>query len=239
MMEQRNELLKQMKMTDRQKKGDVQHLLSRSFSRKSIPTLLMPSSPPAEISFAVPQLPTQATPVRGGASLSTPPPPTIAEADETVSIGELSVEPRVLGSRQERGVELIDLSSPQPTVEAYSPPIEEDVPLEPAVIARGSDSPHETRRSSLPAGGGAPWRTTPPRSKTPPKQERRDSDSSSDDSCPEEQSVRTPLLDGEAPATLPVNTQPSIRHYDAMFAEKKGEDEIPLGGTADTLYNHP
>ena len=59
-MEQRNEMLKKMRMTERQKKGDIQHLLARSFSTRqmSIPAQpLTPSSPPGEISIPVPQLP--------------------------------------------------------------------------------------------------------------------------------------------------------------------------------------
>ena len=236
-MEQRNEMLKQMKLTERQKKGDVQHLLSRSFSRKSL-SATTPVSP-VDISFSVPAFPTQATPIRGGDSKGpSPPPPTAAEAGDTVSIGELSVEPRVLGGIREegQGVELIDLSSPNQSLECSSPT--ENVTLEPKVVTRDRTS------LSGKVEGEAPWRTTPPHSGTPvkgktppPKRERQDSDSSSD-SCPEEQSVRTPLLDGEAPTNLPMNTRPSIKHYDAMFAEKGSEDEIPLGGTADSL-SHP
>lgn len=56
-MEQRNEMLKQMRMTERQKKGDVQHLLARSFSTRQMSTTLPPSSPPGEISIPVPRLP--------------------------------------------------------------------------------------------------------------------------------------------------------------------------------------
>ena len=58
-MEQRNEMLKKMRMSERQKRGDVQHLLARSFSTRqmSIPTApRTPSSPPGEISIPVPQL---------------------------------------------------------------------------------------------------------------------------------------------------------------------------------------
>lgn len=237
-MEQRNELLKQMKMTDRQKKGDIQHLLSRSFSRKSIPTFT-PLSPTGGISIPVPQLAT--TPIRGGASKRSPSLPPMAEAEETVSIGELSVEPRVLGKETTGRGELIDLSTPQTH-------LEEDVALHftdhTSQSSRGSTP---LRRSTVPianASAAAPLRTSPspPEDyrdmKTPPRRQRNESDSSAE-SCPEEQSVRTPLLDGEAPATLPVNTKPSIKHYDAMFAEKVGDEEIPLGGTADSLINQP
>lgn len=53
-------MLKKMRMTERQKKGDIQHLLARSFSTKqmSIPAQsVAPNSPPGEISIPVPQLP--------------------------------------------------------------------------------------------------------------------------------------------------------------------------------------
>jgi potassium/chloride transporter 4/5/6 len=58
-MEQRNEMLQRMRMTEKQKRGDVQHLLARSFSSRqmSIPAIPpTPSSPPGEISIPVPQL---------------------------------------------------------------------------------------------------------------------------------------------------------------------------------------
>jgi hypothetical protein len=52
--------------------------------------------------------------------------------------------------------------------------------------------------------------------------------------------VRTPLLEHEVPPIiLPTITQPSIRRYDDMFSERVGEDEIPLGGTADSINNQP
>ena len=325
-MEQRNELLKQLNMTDRQKKGDVQHLLSRSFSRKVMPEA--PLSPPASISIPVPPLNTLLQQAGGGASGTTGSPPTLTTGGEDiVSIEELSEEPRVLGSKGNQQEELIDLSSPSqpldssvlvtkratepaigsshppqgtdakrssvPTIpapyagsgapwkttpppaappSALSPSCEQDIALhltEPSLVngsshsiapetkratepAIGSSHPPQgtdaTKRSSLPtsyAGGGAPWKTTPPpaaaveRKSPSGKRERKVSESSSDDSCPEEQSVRTPLLDGEAPSNLPVNVQPSIKHYDTMFTGKEGEDEIPLGGTADSLSHHP
>ena len=60
-MEQRNELLQKMRMTERQKRGDVQHLLARSFSTRQMSTpqghFATPLSPPGEISIPVPQLP--------------------------------------------------------------------------------------------------------------------------------------------------------------------------------------
>ena len=75
-MEQRNEMLRNMRLSERQKKGDVQHLLSRSFSQRGFSNL---QSPPADISIPVPQFPI---------------PPIIHEEKpkddekETVSIGE-------------------------------------------------------------------------------------------------------------------------------------------------------
>ena len=75
-MEQRNEMLRNMRLSERQKKGDVQHLLSRSFSQRGFSNL---QSPPADISIPVPQFPI---------------PPTIHvektkdDEKETVSIGE-------------------------------------------------------------------------------------------------------------------------------------------------------
>lgn len=195
-MEQRNEMLRQMKMSDREKRGDVQHILSKSFSRKSFASI--PLSSPAEVTIPVPTLSpnAQATPTRV----------TIREVSpEIQSIGELSVEPRVAGA-----AELIDLTTPSPTTE---------------------------QQRAGPTQAGPSLSNTSHSKKT-----RRDSDSSSD-SEPEEQSVRTPLLEGgeggEAPATLPIMTQPSIKRYDDMFSERTGEDEIPLGGTADSLVNQP
>lgn len=243
-MEQRNELLRQMKLTERQKKGDVQHLLSRSFSRKSIPAIT-PLSPPGEVTLAVPQFsfgqPQVPSSTVGGANAPQP----IVELVEvdTVSIEELSVEPRIPGGQ------LIDLSTPNP------PPVSGDKQSSSDPIP-GRRSPSQTstpssksgsQKASPPVSNGGGRRTTPP-SKTgshkasPPRRMRKDSgSSSSDDSSPEEQSVRTPLLDDGTPppVVLPMNTQPSIKRYDEMFNDKTGEDEIPLGGTADSFNNQP
>lgn len=257
-MEQRNELLRQMKLSERQKKGDVQHLLSRSFSRKSIPAI-SPMSPPGEITLTVPQFPmmqTQAPPIRVGTQ-------PIAEED-AVSIGELSVEPRLPGHGSEGGAGvLIDLSTePQPPaieINAQSSPSrqlphprKDSIPntrhsSHSSNVGSRKNSPPTRTSTPLSNGGGRKnSRTSTPPSKrgsrktSPPKKEN--GDSSSDDSCPEEQSVRTPLLDGEAPPIIlpATNTQPSIRRYDDMFTDRVGgEDEIPLGGTADTLNNKP
>ena len=247
-MEQRNELLKQMKLTERQKKGDVQHLLSRSFSRKSIPTFA-PLSPPGEVTLAVPQFP-QVPPIRVGEAVNTSQPIAEVEEEDVVSIDELSVEPRIPGGQ------LIDFSSPHPptgTNDKQSPP--DPIPTRHSSHTSTPSSNAGSRKASPPTrtstpvsngGGRRASRTSTPlsnagsRKASPPKRERRDSDSSSDDSSPEEQSVRTPLLDGETPPiVLPVNTQPSIKRYDDMFNEREGEDEIPLGGTADSINNQP
>ena len=57
-MEQRNEMLKKMRMSEKQKRGDVQHLLARSFSTRQMSvTSPTASDPPGEISIPVPQLP--------------------------------------------------------------------------------------------------------------------------------------------------------------------------------------
>lgn len=56
-MEQRNEMLQKMRMTEKQKRGDVQHLLARSFSTRQMSIPAAPSSPAGEISIPVPQLP--------------------------------------------------------------------------------------------------------------------------------------------------------------------------------------
>lgn len=188
-------MLHQMKLTDRQKRGDVQHLLARNFSRRN---MSIPHDE-GDITIPVPQFPpTQQTSpsqedLRKRKSVSPP--------EKTLSIGELSVEPRVLGGQ------LIDLSSPHPEAEAEAEEEETDAP-KPAI-----------QPSNLPT-----------------EQKDELSDTSSE---PEEQSVRTPLLEGEAPTTLPVNTQPSIKRYDEMFSEQIREDEIPLGATADTILNQP
>ena len=92
-------MLHQMKMTDRQKRRDVQHLLARSFSVKNLPSSPLHSPTggglPGEIFIPVPQLPRQSSSSKGqGVSL-----PTLQETaeEDIVSIGELSVEPGVAG----------------------------------------------------------------------------------------------------------------------------------------------
>ena len=56
-MEQRNDLLQKMRLTEKQKRGDVQHLLARSFSTRQMSVVRPSSDPPGEISIPVPQLP--------------------------------------------------------------------------------------------------------------------------------------------------------------------------------------
>ena len=266
-MEQRNELLRQMKQTERSRRSTMQHLLVKSFSRKEIP-IFTPLSP-TDISIAVPQFPApQAT-----VSQATPTKEAVTEGD-ALSIGELSVEPRLLGVAESepheprllgvtetkpRGQHLIDLSSPQPHDEdktslPRSPqrresaptrnhPHSSSPPLRASLLSHGSSKAslpsHGSSKASLPSRGSTPSKTSS-RKPSPPTRVRKDSDSSSDSSCPEEQSVRTPLLDGEVPTvTLPVTTQPTIGSYDHMFTDGVAEDEIPLGGTADTINHQP
>lgn len=110
-MEQRNEMLNKLRLTKRQKKGDVQHILSRSFSRKqSSFDVGTPVSPPYDITIPVPQFPRIQTPpsqARKPPSLGSvgrsDPFAALGESEtdnptsETVSIGDLSIEPRVVG----------------------------------------------------------------------------------------------------------------------------------------------
>lgn len=85
-MEQRNEMLKNMRMSKKQRKGDVQHLLARSFSTRQMSMQqtnpLTPMSPPGEISIPVPQFPRIHT---------DPQPPTTSSA--ALSLAEVTVEP--------------------------------------------------------------------------------------------------------------------------------------------------
>lgn len=212
-------MLQQMNLTSRQKRGDVQHLLARSFSVKNLPPVPLGSPTagtgggdlPKEISFRVPQF---AGPGHPSSSRKQPSSlPALVETAETVSIGELSVEPCVLGGGAEEKEEeegeskgqLIGVSSP------FHPVLEgEDFPDE-AGIASALKEEHRTSRLS----------------------------SSSSSSCTEEQSVRTPLLETDEPSTMPVLSKPGVKHYDQMFSEKPIEDEIPLGGTADNLTSQP
>ena len=92
-MEQRNEMIKQMRLTKRQKRGEVQHLIARSFSRRNF-DLTTPSSPPGEISIQVPVL----NNTHSNPKPRSPSPPGEREAVDAVSIGDLSLEPRVAGT---------------------------------------------------------------------------------------------------------------------------------------------
>ena len=64
-------------------------------------------------------------------------------------------------------------------------------------------------------------------------------DGSDSDSDPEAQSVRTPLL--ELPPSAPPTQTRSLKTYDNMFTKEQlqPEEEIPLGGTADTIVQQP
>ena len=192
-MEQRNEMLKQMRLTQRERRGEVQHILSRSFSRRR---MLSTESPPREISIPVPQSQLLHPPTR---SHSNPGPnlaSNVTRPLDTISVGELSIEPHVIGLPQVGvlGTEGRD----EPTAEE-----EEDIP---PVVSR----------------------------------QRRDSSSSSDSSCPEALSVRTPLLDEQIGAVSPpiIPRPSSLKRYDDIF-RGGSEEEIPLGGTADTLVSQP
>ena len=242
-MEQRNEMLQQMRLTARQKKGEVQHLLARSFSRKNINS---PLSPPAEISFAVPQFPPSVAAHSSNANSNSSKPHVTHKAPsnsltttdkDTISIGELSTEPRVLGQ------ELTVIAEGKPeeddflNLRASSLPRDSPPPL--LSDPSGGDGLFNLRGSSPPPRGDGSKSSPPPRETPPPPRTRKDS-SSSDSSAPEEQSVRTPLLDqqeGAAPTSLPVNQLPSIQRYDQMFASE--EDGIPVGGAADNLTSQP
>ena len=191
-MEQRNEMLKQMRLTQRERRGEVQHIVSRSFSRRRMASV---GSPPRDISIPVPQ----SQPVRPPARSHSNPGPTLAsdvtQPPDTISVGELSVEPRVIGLPQ------VSVTSPE-REGRDEPAAEEDIP---PVVSR----------------------------------QRRDSSSSSDSSCPEALSVRTPLLDEQLGAVSPpiIPRPTSLKRYDEIF--RGSEEEIPLGGTADTLISQP
>jgi len=191
-MEQRNEMLKQMRLTRRERRGEVQQLISRSFSRRHMSA----DSPPREISVPVPQA--QSLEQRSHSSPGVQAVSDVTKLSDTVSVGDLSVEPRVAGL---------------PRVHLDSSGTE------------GGDMTTEEVLTPFPSAIS---------------QERRDSVSSSDSSCPEEQSVRTPLLEEQLGTVKPpIIPRPSTLHrYDEMF-RGGSEEEIPLGGTADTLVTQP
>lgn len=235
-MEQRNEMLKKMRLTNRQKKGDVQHMLSRSFSRKAIPTT--PLSPPGEIFIPVPQF----SPAESSSPIKQQSSPSKSQ-DDAISVGELSIEPRVAGS----GSALVDMASLSPTqeqplptvsVSAPQPLMDLDTPSPPpaTLIVGGGD---KSSSITMEFGTGNNIDTQGPPIGTPPitRRPRKDSSSSSGSSCPEDQAVLSPLLEepvtsSSAPTTLPVNSQPSIKRYDDMF---KAADQMDLGATAASI----
>ena len=239
-MEQRNEMLKQMRLTNRQKKGDVQHLLARSFSRKVM--TVEPTSPSQEVSIPVPQIYRSPTPPMPNSSSKE------KEKLDNISIGELSTEPRIIGPSDDSNH--FDLGSPGGIATSPEEPLRQrhsslnQSSEEIHIISRSTPSPkHSTRRKSPTTVKSGSRESL---QKQGSKPSRRDSLSSSDsDSCPEEQSVRTPLLDTpDAPGThvvttLPTNSAPSIKRYDEMFAPKREEEEIPLGGSAENLVHKP
>ena len=94
-MEQRNEMLKQMRLTKRQKRGEVQHLIARSFSKRVID--LPPSSPPGEISIPVPILHPSHSDSKARSPSPSPNPGQKVGVD-VISIGDLSLEPRAVGT---------------------------------------------------------------------------------------------------------------------------------------------
>ncbi len=196
-------MIKQMRLTNRQKKGDVQHLLARSFSRREIITV--PSSPPQDLTFAVPQF-----------KYSLSPGENEKKADQ-VSLDELSIEPRMIG--------------PSDAFSGDSPTRGITTTTADVIIEQSSLQPIVSSRHSSPVEEAT-------------KKERKDSLSGSDTDS--EKSAHTPLLEtktssggGVAPTTLPTNSAPGIQKYDEMFASKRTEDEIPLGGSAENLHNQP
>ena len=205
-MEQRNQLLDQMKLTARQKRGDVQHLLGRSFSvgHAPPPSFQRSQSDVQEISIPVPHR-RQTSPTTAIKQMTSP----IAEEEETVSIGELSVEPRVLGEPRvaaEEPVQLIDLSS-YPTKEEESLDKKEEEEEDGGVVSA-------------------------------PRRQRADSGTSSS-SDEEESVHTPLLEAETSNKVLPVMSRPGIKRYDDMFSEQPPEEEIPLGGTADNLTSQP
>jgi len=111
-MEQRNQMLEQMKLSARQKRGDVQHLLGRSFSISHAPppNIRSPSEDIQEISIPVPQISRRHTSPEPETTPKRQTSPILEE--DAISIGELSVEPRIVGG-DSNNLQLIDLSSPQ------------------------------------------------------------------------------------------------------------------------------
>ncbi len=143
LMEQRNQMLEQMKLTTRQKRGDVQHLLGRSFSVSHA----LPSSPRSvqDISIPVPAAFSQSPLRQPGSSSKSDREAPINE--ETISVGELSVEPRVVGG-ESGNVQLIDLSSPYPGKDTLQAKSHDDNDGGVASVARRPRQDSESSSSS-------------------------------------------------------------------------------------------
>ncbi len=94
-------MLKQMRLTRREKKGDVQHLLARSFSRRQFST--SSPSPPRDIQIAVPPRLHEEPSIPEEREREEEE----AQRDEVgaVLIEELTMEPRVAGSRPQQVVD--------------------------------------------------------------------------------------------------------------------------------------
>lgn len=200
-MEQRNEMLRNMRLTERQKRGDVQHLLSRSFSQRGFSGLL---SPPADISIPVPQFPIP--PIINEEVVPTS--PKQGADEEMVSIGELSIEPRVAGSFATA------LNSPP-----QSQTTETDKIKGSTVLVQLEDfDTGATKVASLSADSAGPAFIE---------------SESGEESCSEEKAVRTPLLVTSAGNSggLPRMNQPAIRSYDKMFEAE--EEKLSGGGEAE------
>ena len=202
-------MLRNMRLSERQKRGDVQHLLSRSFSQRGFGGL---SSPPADISIPVPQFPSPRTIHEEDAPAS----PSSLKEKDSVSISELSIEPRVAGSYATA------LNSPPPADSG-------DKVKQSTVLVQLEDfETGVTRPASLPT----------PSMSGPVFIESE----SGEESCSEERAVRAPLLEQLGNTSnsggLPRMAQPAIRSYDKMF---EGDEEERLsggGGAEGVASNH-
>lgn len=198
-MEQRNEMLKNMRLSERQKKGDVQHLLSRSFSQRGFSGYL---SPPADVSIPVPAFPIP-TAINEEEDPSAEHSSNDPASKDTVSISELSVEPRVAGGI----ASALNQGDNFDTNETRRGGI---------LVQLEDFDTGATRVASLSATGGMAFIES----------------ESGEESCSEEKAVRTPLLVGAATSTgvLPRMAQPAIHSYDKMF--DGDEEEQRLSGAA-------
>ncbi len=224
-MEQRNDMLKQMRLTNRQKKGDVQHLLARSFSRKAISMDTM--SPCKDITMSVPQL----------YHSSSPPVQEETKIDQ-VSIGDLSIEPRLIGTSVDDDSTLVDRGSPLPYGAAQGVTTS---PLGVTLSPQGVTTPPQGEKLST-VQFAVDIHPSPLSEVT--KKEHKDSLSDSDSDSDSDKSVHTPLLETKSSvsaSTLPTNSA-GIQKYDEMFGAKAMEDEgeVPLvGSSAEDLLNQP